>query len=47
MICVLVAYSSQLRFKKHHLGAVDAYVECGMHIWDMAAASVILTEAGM
>ena len=27
-------------------GALDGYWECGMHIWDMAAASVILSEAG-
>ena len=27
-------------------GAADGYWECGMHIWDIAAASVILTEAG-
>ena len=27
-------------------GAADGYWESGMHIWDIAAASVILTEAG-
>lgn len=27
-------------------GRVDAYVEAGLHSWDVAAASVVLTEAG-
>lgn len=27
-------------------GIVDAYVEFGVHAWDVAAASVILKEAG-
>lgn len=27
-------------------GQVEAYYEVGMHIWDMAAASVIVSEAG-
>lgn len=27
-------------------GALDAYVEYGLHCWDMAAAAVIVTEAG-
>lgn len=27
-------------------GSADAYYECGMHIWDLAAASVVLSEAG-
>lgn len=27
-------------------GGADAYWECGMHIWDMAAASIIVEEAG-
>ena len=27
-------------------GALDGYWESGMHIWDMAAASVVLSEAG-
>ncbi|KAM4705899.1 inositol monophosphatase 1 [Rhinophrynus dorsalis] len=28
------------------MGGADAYYEMGIHCWDMAAASVILTEAG-
>lgn len=27
-------------------GAVDAYIEYGLHSWDMAAAVVIIREAG-
>lgn len=27
-------------------GAIDVYWECGLHIWDMAAAVLILKEAG-
>ena len=27
-------------------GCVDAYSEFGIHVWDMAAASLIVTEAG-
>jgi len=27
-------------------GSSDAYYECGMHIWDLAAASIVLSEAG-
>jgi myo-inositol-1(or 4)-monophosphatase len=27
-------------------GSVDAYVEYGLHCWDMAAAAIIVTEAG-
>ncbi|KAF7638306.1 Inositol-1-monophosphatase [Meloidogyne graminicola] len=27
-------------------GSIDAYVECGLHSWDMAAAVVIVREAG-
>ena len=27
-------------------GSIDAYVEYGLHSWDMAAAAIILKEAG-
>ena len=27
-------------------GQTDAYFETGMHIWDICAAGLILTEAG-
>lgn len=27
-------------------GSLDAYVEYGLHCWDVAAAAVILKEAG-
>ncbi|CAK5019634.1 unnamed protein product [Meloidogyne enterolobii] len=27
-------------------GSIDAYVECGLHSWDMAASVVIVREAG-
>ncbi len=27
-------------------GSVDAYVEYGLHCWDIAAAAIIVTEAG-
>lgn len=28
------------------MGGVDAYYEIGIHAWDMAAGSLIVTEAG-
>ena len=28
------------------MGAVDAYFDCGFHIWDYAAPLLIVTEAG-
>lgn len=28
------------------LGAADAYFEYGVHIWDIAAGELIITEAG-
>lgn len=27
-------------------GCVEAYYEMGMHVWDLAAASLVVTEAG-
>lgn len=27
-------------------GCVEAYYEVGMHVWDLAAASLLVTEAG-
>lgn len=27
-------------------GGVEAYYEIGMHVWDLAAASLVVTEAG-
>lgn len=27
-------------------GCVEAYYEMGMHVWDLAAASLLVTEAG-
>lgn len=28
------------------LGAADAYFECGIHIWDIAAGELLIKEAG-
>ena len=28
------------------MGAVDAYFDCGFHIWDYAAPLLLVTEAG-
>lgn len=27
-------------------GCVEAYYEMGMHVWDLAAAALVVTEAG-
>jgi myo-inositol-1(or 4)-monophosphatase len=27
-------------------GRLDAYFECGLHVWDMAAAMLVVQEAG-
>ena len=30
----------------HHPGSAEAYYEYGLHCWDMAAAALIVREAG-
>lgn len=38
--------SAALNMAMVALGAADAYFEYGLHIWDIAAGEIIVTEAG-